>query len=259
MKHGYEISKDYNFKKTLKLALINSVPVMAGYIVTGMGFGILLATQGYGPIWAFAMVLIIYAGSMQFVALDLMVSGADLVTTAIMTLMVQVRHLFYSISMVGPYRNAGKYKPYLGYALTDETYALVCQLDLPEDVDEVKYCFYLSMMDQCYWLFGCVVGNVIGISVDYDFAGIDFAMTAMFVAIATEQWIKSKNHWSALTGLIISATCLIIFGSDSFLIPTMILIIIALTVERKLGLLPRTAEEAAGKKNVEELGGGDND
>jgi len=234
---------EYDHKKTIKTAFLATIPVMAGYIVTGTGFGILLATQGYGPLWAAAMVLIIYAGSMQFVCLELMASGASLVTTAVMTLMVQVRHLFYSISMVGTYSDSGKYKPYLGYALTDETYALVCQLDLPEDVDKNKYCFYLSLMDQSYWFLGCVMGDIIGISVNFDFRGIDFAMSAMFVAIAVEQWMKSKNHWSALTGLIISVACLIIFGSDSFLIPTMILIIIALTVERKLGLLPRTVEE----------------
>ena len=233
-----------NMSATIRHAFLNSIPVMAGYIVTGMGFGILLATQGYGPIWAVIMVLIIYAGSMQFVALDLMVAGADLVTSALMTLMVNVRHLFYSISMVGPYHDTGKFKPYLGYALTDETYALVCQLNLPDNVDKARYCFFLSLMNQSYWMIGCVSGDIIGITVDFDFSGIDFAMTAMFVAIATEQWLKAEKHYCALTGLIISVLCLVIFGSDSFLIPTMILIIAALSVEKKLGWLPATAAEA---------------
>ena len=196
--------------KIIKYAFRDSLPVMAGYLFIGLGFGVLMATHGYGPLWAFIMSIVVYAGTMQYLAVDLLATGASLVTTAIMTLMVNVRHLFYAISMVGPYKDMGKSKAYLACALTDETYALVCQLDLPEDIDKKKYCLFLSMMDHSYWVFGSLIGDIIGVSVNFDFTGIDFGMTAMFVAIATEQWLKTKNHWAALTGLIASIVCLVI-------------------------------------------------
>lgn len=211
---------------------------MAGYIVMGIGFGVLLASHGYGPLWAFCMSLFIFAGSLQYVSIDLLANGASLITTALMSFMVNVRHLFYAIAMVGSYRDTGKVKPYLACALTDETYALVCKLDLPADVDKTTYCTALSMMNHSYWIIGGLIGDIIGISVDFDFTGADFAMTAMFVAIATDQWLKTKDHTSAITGFAVSLGCLLIWGPDSFLIPTMIIITVALWLERTLGILP---------------------
>lgn len=253
--HKGETITSMKNNKEIALAFKNSIPVMAGYIVTGAGFGILLASHGYGPLWAAFMVIVMFAGSMQFVAVDLMVSGASLVTSALMTFMVNVRHVFYAISMVSHYRDIkGGIKAYLAYGLTDETYALVCELNLPEDVDKTKYCFFLTLMNECYWFTGCVVGDVIGVSVDFDFTGIDFAMTAMFVAIATEQWCKNKNHWAAITGLVVSVACLLVFGPDKFLIPTMILITVCLEIERRTGLLPKTYAEA---KQMLDGGGSD--
>ncbi|MDD5824149.1 MAG: AzlC family ABC transporter permease [Firmicutes bacterium] len=232
----------YNRRLTMRRAFVASIPVMAGYIVLGIGFGILLNSRGYGLIWAFAMSTIIFAGSLQYVAVDLLAGGASLITTALTSLMVNARHLFYAVAMVDTYKKAGREKPYLIYALTDETYSLVCTIDtdeFPEGVDKMKYCFWLTLMNQSYWVLGSCLGSALGSVLSFDFAGIDFAMTALFVAVFVEQWISSKNHACAITGIVVSLICLALFGPDNFLIPTMILITTALVVEQKLGVFGR--------------------
>ena len=126
--------------KTIRYAFVRSLPIMAGYIVLGLGFGVLLQSKGYGAGWALVMSGLIYAGSMQYVAIDLLAGGASLISAAIMTLMVNARHLFYGISMLERYRDTGAAKPYLIFALTDETYSVVCSGGVPEGVDRKKYC-----------------------------------------------------------------------------------------------------------------------
>ena len=227
-------------KSTLKYAFLASLPVMAGYLVLGMGFGILLQDKGYGWYWALLMSLTIYAGSMQYVAIDLLTTGATVLATAMMTVMVNIRHLFYGISMLGKYGKAGKEKPYLIFALTDETYSLVCAPDLPDNVDERLYHFSLSLMNQCYWVTGSVIGGVAGAVLPFDSTGIDFAMTALFVVIFVEQWEKAKNHLPAITGVGVSVLCRLIFGADGFLIPSMIGITAVLFLLR--GMLDKEAD-----------------
>ncbi len=217
-------------QKIIKTAFIKSLPVMAGYIVLGIGFGILLKKAGYGLIWAFLMSLTIYAGSMQYVAVSLLTSGASLLSVALTTLMVNARHLFYGISMVDKYKDAGAKKPYLIFALTDETYSLLCGDDYPEGEDPHWYSFFISLFDQCYWIVGSVLGSILGTVVTFNTAGIDFAMTALFVTVFVEQWLTTKNHLPAITGLLCSVGCLVIFGADNFLIPTMIAITIVLSL-----------------------------
>lgn len=217
-------------QKIIKTAFIKSLPVMAGYIVLGIGFGILLKKAGYGLIWAFLMSLTIYAGSMQYVAVSLLTSGASLLSVALTTLMVNARHLFYGISMVDKYKDAGAKKPYLIFALTDETYSLLCGDDYPEGADPHWYSFFISLFDQCYWILGSVLGSILGTVVTFNTAGIDFAMTALFVTVFVEQWLTTKNHLPAITGLLCSVGCLVIFGADNFLIPTMIAITIVLSL-----------------------------
>lgn len=209
-------------KQTLKYSFLASLPVMAGYIVLGIGFGILLAGKGYSFWWALLMSLTIYAGSMQYVGVELLAGGASLISTALMTLMVNARHLFYGISMIESYRETGKMKPYLMFALTDETYSLVCDAKLPEGVDRKRYYFLVSAMNQCYWVLGSFLGAFIGTALSFDTKGIEFSMTALFVVIFVEQWESTKNHMPALIGLGISLLCLLIFGADNFLIPAMI-------------------------------------
>ncbi|MBR1640878.1 MAG: AzlC family ABC transporter permease [Butyrivibrio sp.] len=202
---------------------------MAGYIVLGTGFGILLRNAGYGLIWALSMSLFIYAGSMQYVGVGLLTGGASVITTVITTIMVNGRHLFYSISMIDKYKNAGKYKPYMIFALTDETYSLLCD---DSDNDD-RYRFLVSLFDHSYWVIGTLIGSLLGKVLPFSTRGIEFSMTALFIASFTEQWITSKDHVPAVIGLSCTALCLVLLGPDRFLIPAMFLITFVLTLIRK--------------------------
>ena len=217
-------------KNLVKTAFIKSLPVMAGYVVLAIGFGILMKEAGYGLFWSFLMSFTVYAGSMQFVAVSLLSSGASLISAALTTLMVNARHLFYGVSMIDKYKNAGKKKPYLIFALTDETYSLLCGDDYPEGEDKHWYSFFVSLFNQCYWVIGSIIGSILGSLITFNTAGIDFSMTALFVTVFVEQWLTSKNHLPALAGLFCSVACLVIFGPDGFLIPTMICITIVLSL-----------------------------
>ncbi len=219
-------------RSVVRQAFVTSIPVMAGYIVLGIGFGILLRDAGYGVLWAFAMSLLIYAGSMQYVGVSLLSGGASILTAALTTVMVNARHLFYSISMIGRYRDAGKYKPYLIFALTDETYSLLCDGAAPEGADPDLYRFLVSAFDQCYWVTGSVLGSVLGAALPFSTAGIEFSMTALFIASFTQQWLDSHDHTPAVVGLAGSLACLVLFGPENFLIPAMLVITLTLTVLR---------------------------
>lgn len=218
--------------KTAKYAFVRSLPVMAGYLVLGLGFGVLLESKGYGVGWALAMSTLIYAGSMQYVAVDLLAGGAPLIAAALMTVTVNARHLFYGISMVERYRNAGPAKPYLIFALTDETYSLVCSGEVPDGVDRKRYFFLVSLFDQLYWIAGSVAGALVGAMLPFDSTGIDFSMTALFLVVMTEQWRTTQDHRPALAGLGVSLVCLLVFGAEDFLIPAMIGITLVLTLLR---------------------------
>ncbi len=220
-------------KQTMRLALKASLPVMAGYLTLGIGFGVLLANQGYGFFWAFLMSLTIYAGSMQYAALDLISSGASLITTALMTLMINARHFFYGLSMLDRYQDMGKKKPYVIFALTDETYSLVCS-QVPEGADRKQYYFLVSLLDQIYWVVGSTLGGLLGPILPIDSTGMDFAMTALFVVIFVEQWQAAKSHVPALLGVGITAACLLLLGADRFVIPSMVLITLALAALRSV-------------------------
>lgn len=221
-------------KNTAKIALLDTLPVMTGYLFLGFGFGIIMQQNGYGIPWALAMSLFIYAGSMQYVGVDLLTGGVGLIAAALTTLMVNARHLFYGISMIDAYKGTGKKKPYLIFALTDETYSLVSREKLPEGVNRHSYFFLVSFFDQCYWVTGSVLGALAG-NLPVDFTGIDFALTALFVTIFVEQWLSTKNHLPAIVGVASAVVCLLIFGASNFLIPTMILIAAILIMSRKAG------------------------
>lgn len=213
-------------KDTVKKAFAATIPVMTGYLVLAIGFGILLKTKGYGVGWAIAMSGFIYAGSMQYLTIDLLCGGASLITTAITTLMVNARHLFYGISMVERYKGTGKKKPYLIFALTDETYSLVCSEESVKGIKEPKeYYFLVSLFNQTYWVVGSILGSLLGNIIPFNVEGIDFALTALFVTIFVEQWLTTKNHIPAIIGVLASILCLVVFGADRFLIPTMIIIV----------------------------------
>lgn len=222
-------------KRTVKLAFLKSLPVMAGYIVLGISFGILLKRAGYGLYWSFLMGLSIYAGSMQFVAVPLLTAGASLITVALTTLMVNARHLFYGISMIDKYKDTGKKKGYLIFSLTDETYSLLCSADVPADVRKDWYYFLVSLFDHSYWVLGCVLGSLIGTIFTFNSAGIEFSMTALFVTVFVEQWLTTKNRWPAILGLACTICCLLLFGSNDFLIPTMVSITAVLLLFERVG------------------------
>lgn len=218
---------------SIRYAFKRSLPVMAGYLVLGMGFGILLEAKGYNAVWAFFMSVFIYAGSMQYVAVDLLAGGASLISAALMTLMVNARHLFYGISMIDRYKDMGKKKPYLVFALTDETYSLVCSGEVPQGVDKKKYFFWISLMNQSYWIIGSTMGALVGSLLSFNTKGIDFSMTALFIVVFIEQWKGTRNHLSAVLGVAASVMCLLLFGSERFLIPSMIEITVILAVMGK--------------------------
>ena len=229
-------------KQALRTVFLDTVPVLTGYLFLGMGFGILLTEQaGKGPFWAFCMGLFIFAGSGQYLAVSLLSSGASLLNAAIATLLINARHIFYGISLIDTYKGAGKKKPYLIFALTDETYTLVTQNQPPEGLTRHQYCFLVSVMDHIYWIVGCVLGSLAGSLIPISFEGVEFVLTALFVTMFVEQWLTNKNHLPAIIGVVSTALCLAIFGSEVFLIPSMLLIAVLLTVSRKTG---RRAEHA---------------
>ena len=209
---------------------------MAGYIFLGIGFGLLLDSKGYGILWSAGMSTFIYAGSLEYLCIDLMSSGADLFTTALTALMVNARHLFYGIAMLGKYKETGKYKPYLIFGLTDETFSILCNENKDYNQKEkVRYYFYLTLFDHFYWVFGSALGSAAAFVLTINLEGIDFALTALFITIATDQWLNNSNHLPAVTGAAASLLCLLFLGADRYLIPAMIMIIVLLLLpyERK--------------------------
>ncbi len=225
-------------KKVLKKATLSTIPVLTGYLVLGFGFGIILKSYDYGILIAFVMSCFIYAGSMQYVAIGLMTGGASLITVALTTLMVNARHLFYGVSMLNKYKNVGKRKAYLIYSLTDETYSLLCR-DI-DDVDEEQkknYYLFVSLFNHAYWIIGTLVGVLVGTLINFNTEGISFILTALFLTIFLEQWLSTKNHIPAIIGVGTTLICLLIFGKDSFLIPSMLIMTILLLMfkEKKNG------------------------
>lgn len=237
-----------SLKATLKYAFLQSLPVLAGYLLLGGGFGILLqAKTGYGPVWAACISLAMYSGTMQYVTVDLLAEGASLISAAIMTVAVQARHLVYGVSMLGKYKGAGGYKPYLAFSLTDETYSILCDGILPANVSRHRYYFFLSAFNQVYWVLGCVLGAALGNILPFSSEGIDFSMTALFVVVFINQWTSTKHHASAVIGVLGSLVCLLIFGADNFVIPAMVVIVAALCIAK-----PKLDPAAARKEDGNE-------
>lgn len=229
-KEGFDIT-------CLKKAFMATIPVMTGYIVLGIGFGMLLQIRGYGVLWAFTMSFFIYAGSMQYVAVDLITGGVSFFTAAFTTLAVNARHLFYGISMVDKYKKENKKgflrKYFLFWTLTDETYSLVCNDEAKRSGNSSAYYFYVSVFNYFYWVFGSVLGALLGEVIPFSTEGIDFSLTALFLTVFVEQWLTTKNHLAAIIGVVASVLCLLLFGSDKFLIPAMVLIAAALLLLKK--------------------------
>lgn len=240
-------------KRTLKKAFKDSLPILAGYLALGIGFGVLLHSKGYSFLWALLMSCTIYAGAGQYAAVDLLSSGASLITTAVMTLIINARHFFYGFSLLDKYKGTGKAKPYMIFALTDETYSLVCTAKIPEGIDEKKYYLFLSILDQLYWITGCTIGALLGTFIPFDSTGIDFAMTALFVVIFVEQWLDTKEHLPAILGAATTLVCLFVFGAQYFIIPSMAFIAVELVIFRKR-FEKRNPDNGENKAEVSENG-----
>jgi len=215
----------------IRFAFIQSMPVMLGYLFLGMAFGLMLQDAGYRFWWAFLSSVVIYAGSMQFVLVTLLSSGAGLLYCALMTLFINGRHIFYGLSFLEKFRTMGRAYPYMVFSLTDETYSVLCSLKCPPGMNEKKISFLISLFDQIYWITGSVLGAIAGQLLSFNTRGIDFSMTALFVVIVLNQWMDSKEHRPAIIGFLTGIAALLMLGADNFLLPAL-----AVTVAVLLGL-----------------------
>ncbi|MGN5883371.1 AzlC family ABC transporter permease [Staphylococcus simulans] len=216
----------------LKAAFPQTIPIFAGFSFIGIAYGIYMHSLGFHPIYAMLMSLLIFAGSMEFVAGSLLLAPFNPFSVFILTLMLNSRHLFYGISMLDRFKGTGKYKPYLIFGMCDETFVINNMANVPKHVDRTLFMFYVTLLNQIYWFLGTIVGKWFGVFIKFDTTGLDFVMVALFVVIFLESWLKEKNHASALIGLILPTICLILFGPNHFILPSMILIVIALTLLR---------------------------
>lgn len=220
-------------RKAIKAAFPKTIPVMLGYVFMGAAFGILLSNKGYGFWWSSISALLVYCGSMQFVMIDLLSDKFDILSAVIMTIAVNARHLFYGLSLIDKYKDLGVYKIYAIFGLTDETYSLVCSSFVPDSVSKNRFYFFTTLLNHIYWITGCTLGGIAGELFSFNTKGIDFVMTALFVVIFVEQLENQKNHLSAIIGVVGTVICLLIFGSDFFLIPSMAIILISLSAVKK--------------------------
>lgn len=219
-------------KKALLAAFPHTIPVMTGYIVLGAAYGILMNNKGYGVLWSLLMSLIVYAGSVQYVAITFLTTTFNPLYAFFLTLMVNARYLFYGLSLMNKFRGTGKLKPFLIYWLSDETFSVLCATDTPKDVNKNWFMFFISLLDYIYWATGTIIGSLLGNVFTFNTKGMDFALTALFVVIFIGQWKSQKKHKPAVIGVSCAVICLIIFGQDNFIIPSMLAIISVLTIMR---------------------------
>ena len=216
--------------RDLKFAFHRTVPVMFGYLFLGFAFGVLMAQAGYSALWCGLASIVIFAGSMQFLLVELLSSGAALGLAAVMTLLINSRHLFYGLSFIERFKKLGAVRHYATFALTDETYSVLCAL--PEELTTPRRVLLISLMDHLYWIAGSVLGGLAGAALPFDTTGLDFCMTAFFVIIFIEQWLSSKSHVPALTGLCSAVLFLALLGPDAFILPSLIVTVAALLAMR---------------------------
>ena len=220
-------------RKAFIAALPHTFPILAGFLFLGMAYGIYMNVSGFSVWYPMLMALTIFGGSLEFVAVTMLLGTFAPLQTLIMTLMIQARHLFYGISMLDKFKGLGWKRFYLIFGLCDETFSINYTADIPKDVDSGWFMFFVTLLNQFYWVAGATLGGLLGSLFTFNTEGLDFVMTAMFVVIFLEQWMKEKKHYTALIGVSASAVCLLLFDADSFLIPTMIFILCLSTIFRK--------------------------
>ncbi len=217
-------------KKAFRAAFPHTIPIFAGFWFLGMTYGIYMNVSGFSFWYPMLMSLFIFAGSMEFVAVNLLLGAFDPLQALAMTLMINARHLFYGISMLDRYRGQGWKKIYLIFGMCDESFSINYTAEIPEDVDSGWFMLFVTLLNHFYWFFGATLGGVFGSFIHFNTEGLDFVTTAMFVVIFLEQWMKEKKHISAVVGILLSLLCLIAFGADNFVIPAMLAIFVSLTL-----------------------------
>ena len=243
-------------RKALKAAFPCTIPIMTGFIFLGAAYGIYMNASGFSFVYPLFMSMLIYGGSLEFVAVEMLLSPFAPLQVFIMALLIQARHLFYGLSMLDKFKGLGWKKFYLIYGMCDETFSVNYTADIPEDVDKGWFMFFVTLLNQFYWVASATTGGIIGSLLKVNTDGISFVMTAMFVVIFMDQWLKEDRHISSLIGLDVSLICLLIFGADSFMIPTMITIVVLLTVlRRKLDVTDSASlpDVADGKNSLENM------
>ena len=220
-------------KNALKYSFPLTIPIMAGYVFLGISFGILATSKGLPLYYPVLMGIVIYGGSMQFAAVNLLLAAFNPIGAILLTIMVHARHIFYGITMLAPFNQLtnGFRKIYCMFGLTDETFSLLASLEVPEEQDRNWVYFLVTFLNQCYWVIGCGLGAVIGSNLTFNTEGIEFVLTALFVTIFVEQWLNASSHRPAIIGLVGSAVCLVIFGGANFMIPAMIIILILFSLD----------------------------
>lgn len=223
-------------KINLTAAFKNSLPILFAYIFLGMAFGLLLHQAGFNWPWALLTSVLVYAGSLQFVLVSLLAGGAPLVQVAVMSFLINSRHMFYGLSFIEKFNGMGKVKPYMVHSLTDETYSVLTGVKIGDEEDEGSVFFLTSLFNHSYWVMGSVLGALVGSSLPVELPGIEFSMTALFTVIFTEQWLTMKNHLPALTGLVSSIVCLLLLGPDHFILPSLAATVaVLMLLKTKLG------------------------
>lgn len=220
-------------KKAFQAAFPYTIPIFAGFWFLGLTYGIYMNVSGFSFWYPMLMSITIFAGSVEFVAVNLLLGAFNPFQALAMTLMINARHLFYGISMLDRYRGVGLKKLYLIFGMCDESFSINYTAEIPEDVDRGWFMFFVTLLNHFYWFFGATLGGLFGSLIHFNTEGLDFVMTAMFVVIFMEQWLKEKDHTSALLGLGLSFLCLLAFGAENFLIPSMLAILGVLTLLRK--------------------------
>ncbi len=212
------------YGKAFKAAFPCTIPVLTGYLFIGAAFGVMFQAKGYNFIWAIIMSILDYAGSGQYLAVDFFVPGMSFLQMIFLEFMVNIRHVFYGLSLLERFNKMGKFRWYMIFSLTDETYSLFFVAKAPPGVDENKFNFAIAILDHSYWILGSALGAIAGALLPFDSKGVEFAMTSLFVVIFLEQWFESKEHKPALIGMISGVICLLIFKADGFILPTMLCI-----------------------------------
>lgn len=220
-------------KKAFVTAFPYTIPIFAGFWFLGLTYGIYMNVSGFSFWYPMLMSITIFAGSMEFVTVNLLLGAFNPLQAFVMALMINARHLFYGISMLDKYRGTGWKQCYLIFGMCDESFSINYTADIPEGVDKGWFMFFVTLLNQFYWFFGSTLGGVLGSFIHFNTEGLDFVLTALFVVIFLEQWLKDKDHTSSILGIVLSLLCLIAFGADDFMIPSMIAIAGVLTLLRK--------------------------